>query len=142
MNISFRCRSGIWTAAAFALAAQLTLQPPATAQSPQASPPAATLPSEPARLAQIPIAAPTTPAPVQSAPAAPQPAVEPAQLISLTLPRDLSPWGMFLAADIVVKAVMVGLAFASLLTWTIWFAKAIELLVARRRLRAVDRSSR
>jgi biopolymer transport protein ExbB len=42
---------------------------------------------------------------------------------------------MFLAADIVVKAVMVGLAFASLLTWTIWFAKAIELLVARRRLR-------
>ena len=48
--------------------------------------------------------------------------------ISLTLPRDLSPWGMFMAADIVVKAVMVGLAFASLLTWTIWFAKAIELL--------------
>jgi biopolymer transport protein ExbB len=72
---------------------------------------------------------------VQSAPAAPQPAAEPAQPISLTLPRDLSPWGMFLAADIVVKAVMVGLAFASLLTWTIWFAKAIELLVARRRLR-------
>ena len=55
--------------------------------------------------------------------------------ISLTLPRDLSPWGMFVAADIVVKAVMVGLAFASLLTWTIWFAKAIELLAARRRLR-------
>jgi len=40
-----------------------------------------------------------------------------------------------MAADIVVKAVMVGLAFASVLTWTIWFAKAIELLVARLRLR-------
>jgi biopolymer transport protein ExbB len=53
-----------------------------------------------------------------------------------TLPRDLSPWGMFLAADIVVKAVMVGLAFASVLTWTIWFAKAIELVAARRRLQA------
>ncbi|MDQ0349957.1 hypothetical protein J2S76_004413, partial [Ancylobacter vacuolatus] len=29
------------------------------------------------------------------------------------LPHDLSPWGMFLAADWVVKAVMIGLAFAS-----------------------------
>jgi biopolymer transport protein ExbB len=42
---------------------------------------------------------------------------------------------MFMAADIVVKAVMLGLAFASVLTWTIWLAKAIELLSARRRLR-------
>lgn len=56
--------------------------------------------------------------------------------ILLKLPRDLTPWGMFLAADIVVKAVMVGLAFASVLTWTIWFAKALELLAARWRLRA------
>jgi len=54
----------------------------------------------------------------------------------LKLPRDLSPWGMFLAADIVVKAVMVGLAFASVLTWTIWLAKAIELMQARARMRA------
>ncbi len=46
---------------------------------------------------------------------------------ALTLPRDLSPWGMFMAADIVVKAVMVGLAFASVLTWTIWLAKLLEL---------------
>jgi biopolymer transport protein ExbB len=56
--------------------------------------------------------------------------------IALKLPRDLSPWGMFLAADIVVKLVMIGLAFASLLTWTIWLAKAIELLLARRQMRA------
>ena len=56
--------------------------------------------------------------------------------VTFELPRDLSPWGMFLAADIVVKAVMVGLAFASVLTWTIWLAKAIELMLARRRLRA------
>jgi biopolymer transport protein ExbB len=55
--------------------------------------------------------------------------------VSFELPRDLSPWGMFMAADIVVKAVMVGLAFASVLTWTIWLAKAIELVGARRRLR-------
>src|SRR4249919_4398603 len=55
--------------------------------------------------------------------------------VLLKLPRDLSPWGMFMAADIVVKAVMVGLAFASVLTWTIWFAKAIELMFARRNMR-------
>src|SRR5262245_54284353 len=56
--------------------------------------------------------------------------------IALKLPRDLSPWGMFMAADIVVKSVMVGLVFASVLTWTIWFAKAIELMMARRHMRA------
>jgi biopolymer transport protein ExbB len=56
--------------------------------------------------------------------------------ILLKLPRDLSPWGMFMAADIVVKAVMIGLVFASVLTWTIWFAKALELMNARRRLAA------
>ncbi len=56
--------------------------------------------------------------------------------VVLKLPRDLSPWGMFMAADIVVKAVMIGLVFASVLTWTIWFAKAIELMIARRRMRA------
>ncbi len=56
--------------------------------------------------------------------------------VILKLPRDLSPWGMFMAADIVVKAVMIGLAFASVLTWTIWFAKAVELMMARRRMRA------
>jgi biopolymer transport protein ExbB len=49
------------------------------------------------------------------------------------LPRNLSPWGMFLNADIVVKAVMVGLALASLVTWTVWLAKTIELRSARRR---------
>jgi biopolymer transport protein ExbB len=54
------------------------------------------------------------------------------------LPRNLSPWGMFLNADIVVKAVMIGLALASLMTWTVWLSKTIELrratAAARRRL--------
>jgi biopolymer transport protein ExbB len=40
---------------------------------------------------------------------------------------------MFLEADIVVKVVMVGLAFASLVTWTIYLAKSIELFAAKRR---------
>jgi len=38
-------------------------------------------------------------------------------------------------ADIVVKAVMIGLVFASVLSWTIWLAKSLELLLARRRMR-------
>src|SRR3954469_790675 len=49
--------------------------------------------------------------------------------------RELSPWSMFLSADILVKAVMIGLAFASLVTWTIFIAKVIELAVAQRRLK-------
>jgi biopolymer transport protein ExbB len=50
-----------------------------------------------------------------------------------TLPRDLSPWGMFLNADAVVKAVMLGLVFASFVAWTIWLAKTLELWSAKRR---------
>ena len=51
------------------------------------------------------------------------------------LPQDLSPWGMFLHADTIVKAVMIGLAAASLVTWTVWVAKSIELLGARAAVR-------
>src|SRR5262249_47115351 len=64
-----------------------------------------------------------------AAPAAPAPAAVPAAL----LPHDLSPWSMFLSADIVVQAVMVGLLLASLLTWTVWLAKTVELLAKKRR---------
>jgi len=52
------------------------------------------------------------------------------------LPRDLSPWGMFMNADVVVKVVMFGLVIASIVTWTVWLAKTIELLKARRQVRA------
>ncbi|WP_287028947.1 tonB-system energizer ExbB [Pseudomonas sp. UBA6310] len=51
------------------------------------------------------------------------------------LPHDLSPWGMFQNADVIVKGVMIGLAIASVITWTIWIAKGLELLRAKRRLR-------
>lgn len=58
------------------------------------------------------------------------------------LPRNLSPWGMFVSADIVVKAVMVGLACASLVTWTVWLAKTFELrrksALAIQRTRALE----
>src|SRR5579863_9364422 len=52
------------------------------------------------------------------------------------LPRDLSPWGMFLSADPLVKAVLIGLAFASVVTWTVWLAKTVELVMARGRVNA------
>jgi biopolymer transport protein ExbB len=55
------------------------------------------------------------------------------------IPHELSPLAMFLAADVVVKGVMIGLAAASVATWTVLIAKTIELGLARRRLaRAVE----
>ena len=51
------------------------------------------------------------------------------------LPRDLTPWGMFMNADEVVKAVLIGLAFASVVTWTVWLAKTVEIVFAKRRVR-------
>src|SRR5262249_36724137 len=56
------------------------------------------------------------------------------------LPRDLSPWGMFMSADVVVKIVMVGLVIASIVTWTVWLAKTIELMKGRRQARAALRA--
>jgi biopolymer transport protein ExbB len=69
--------------------------------------------------------------------AAPSPANTPTLPVigSGHLPRDLSPWSMFMNADILVQAVILGLAFASLVTWSVWLAKTIELHLARSRLK-------
>lgn len=48
------------------------------------------------------------------------------------LPHDLSPIGMYQAADWVVKAVMIGLAFASVVTWTVFVVKLLEIFFAGR----------
>jgi biopolymer transport protein ExbB len=71
------------------------------------------------------------------APAGNVPAASPIVPLTATgfLPRDLSPWGMFLNADIVVKAVMVGLVFASIVTWTVWLVKSYELFIAKKQAR-------
>ncbi len=113
----------------------------------------ATAPAAPAAAEQnaatpaAPAAAPTAD-PVPAAPAAaptadPVPAAAPADETGVVLEEDntlgmahdLSPWGMYQNADRVVKAVMIGLAIASIITWTIWIAKGFELLGAKRRLR-------
>jgi len=49
--------------------------------------------------------------------------------------RDLSPWSMFMSADIIVKGVIIGLIFASLATWTVTIAKTVELSVLQGRVR-------
>ena len=47
--------------------------------------------------------------------AAPVPALAQDNVVATAaLPRDLSPWGMYLNADPVVKAVLIGLVFASM----------------------------
>lgn len=47
--------------------------------------------------------------------------------------HDLSPMGMYHAADIVVKSVMIGLLLASVLTWAIWLFKTVQLVLTRRK---------
>ena len=76
----------------------------------------------------------TDPALATDAPAADEPQVLEADN-TLGMAHDLSPWGMYQNADIIVKIVMIGLAIASIITWTIWIAKGYELMAAKRRLR-------
>ncbi|WP_409309382.1 tonB-system energizer ExbB [Pseudomonas putida] len=126
--------SRAWRAIA-ALTLSLVLAPVAMADEPTtnaATPAAATAPATPA-------AAPAdAPAPDATAsnPAAADPSVQAlVEDTSLGMAHDLSPWGMYKNADIVVKIVMIGLAIASIITWTIWIAKGFELMGAKRRLR-------
>jgi biopolymer transport protein ExbB len=98
------------------------------------------------------VAAPTNAAPIA---AAPSPQAEPASaapanlppsprgstsadgtVIVAPLPDAMSPVSMFMQADIVVKAVMIGLALASVATWTVLLVKMIQLRTARRAARA------
>ncbi|HEF0699521.1 TPA: tol-pal system-associated acyl-CoA thioesterase [Salmonella enterica] len=48
---------------------------------------------------------------------------------------DLSVWGMYQHADIVVKCVMIGLILASVVTWAIFFSKSVEFFSQKRRLK-------
>ena len=85
--------------------APVAQQAPAVSQPPAALPPAAAAPSD----------------------AVATPAEREAKLLKASTAelKELSPWTMFKSADVVVKAVMIGLAFASLVTWTIFIAKMI-----------------
>ncbi|QIO34628.1 tonB-system energizer ExbB [Bradyrhizobium sp. 1(2017)] len=114
-----------------------TQTPPAPVQS------AAPAPAGPAPVAPA-VTQPSAPAPSDSATTAP--ASPPATVSTTAKPdaataaapamKELSPWVMFQSADVVVKAVMIGLAFASLMTWTVFIAKSVELSVASTKLRS------
>lgn len=127
------------TADAFRLSAALfglaLLTTPATAADPAPAVPAtmattaAPAPAAPAATTAT-APAPATPTTL-AATSAPAPAVATARM----LPPDLSPLNMFLGADIVVKLVIILLGLASVITWTIWLAKTLELRSAGRRER-------
>jgi len=124
--------------AALVASAMLSAGGVSAQEQPAGNPPIVETPAPPAAAAPapaMPVQAPANAQPIAvGAPAAGGPAP------SLTLPHDLSPWGMFMAADIVVKAVMLGLAFASLVTWTIWVAKSLEILGGKLRARRAARA--
>jgi len=112
---------------------------PAPADAPLA--PAATSPTaQPSATSGVAPAAESSPA-NGGAPSAnaPTPAAAPppgeTTISTAELPQDLSSWGMFVHADIIVKLVMIGLAIASLVTWTVWLAKWLELRSARTAVR-------
>ena len=128
-------RPRAWSAVA-ALLLSLMLAPIsafADAQAP-ATPAAAAAPADHAAPAVAPAA--TDPAQAVPADALGEDAPEVLEADNtLGMAHDLSPWGMYQNADIIVKAVMIGLAIASIITWTIWIAKGFELMGAKRRLR-------
>jgi len=115
----------------------LLLVSPTSAQQPSAAPAAQQAPvlSQPATVPAPSAAVPSAPGPAASDTTAVVPADAGGKPLKSTGLHELSPWSMFLSADILVKAVMIGLAFASLMTWTIFIAKMIELSVVQRKLR-------
>jgi len=127
---------------------------PAPDAAPTASPATAPVAVEPAPVVTPETSAPEAVAPAATEPANAVPAVAPAveaapavaQELELdaehdaNLPHDLSPWGMFMAADMVVKGVMIGLLLASIATWTVWLAKTLELFGAKRRIKGTLRT--
>ena len=114
------------------------------------APRAQTVPIVPPSAVAAPTTAPspdTAATPVPPGPTETAPAAEPAEaggraVIQAVAPgaHELSPWTMFVNADLLVKVVMAGLALASVITWTILVAKTLELGLARRGLaRAIGR---
>lgn len=123
--------------------AQTTVPAPSGETAPATQQTTPVQPAEPAAAPSAPAA--QSPAPAESASPADQASPIQPSLVGqepqqsgtpqqrTDIPHNLSPWGMFMAADWVVKGVMIGLTFASLITWTVWVAKSIELAGARLR---------
>jgi biopolymer transport protein ExbB len=141
-NADARARAGVglrlW---AWRLVTIVMLGTPVVAWAQTAPPGATELPAAPPVEPTVPPVEPSAAAPPVELPSAsPTPPVDAASpsvaMQSPVGPVDLTPWGMYLNADPIVKGVLIGLLFASVVTWTIWLAKTIEILNARRRVRA------
>ena len=127
---------------------QAPVQARPSAPAPVAAQPVPVAPATAVQPGGVAAPAPSTAAPVAAAPVAAPPATEaaiapaseagPKAGIAPAM-KELSPWVMFMSADIIVKAVMIGLAFASLVTWTVFIAKSVELSVASTKLRSALR---
>ncbi|WP_183247340.1 tonB-system energizer ExbB [Bradyrhizobium sp. cir1] len=123
------------------VSAQTQTQPAAPAPAQSKAQPAAPAPAAaPSATAPAPVTAPVAAPAAPSAAAAPTasaPTAAKSEAVSVApAMKELSPWVMFMSADVIVKAVMIGLAFASLMTWTVLIAKSIELSVASAKLRS------
>jgi len=108
---------------------------PTTSTPAQSSPAAVATPAPQSPPPQIQAPAPSESAPPARAAEPGAPAAGGPSIGGDLLPRQLSYTRMFLDADWVVKAVMIGLAFASLVSWTVWLAKTWELARGRREVR-------
>jgi biopolymer transport protein ExbB len=134
MNMSLSSR--VTTFAVISALAMLSLAAPSSAQ--QSTAPAAPVAQQAPAVSQPPAALPQAAAPAAPSDAVATPAEREAKLLKAATAelKELSPWTMFKSADVVVKAVMIGLAFASLVTWTIFIAKMVELAVVQRKVRS------
>lgn len=128
--------SRVTTFAVISALAMLSLAAPLSAQ--QSTTPAPLAQQQAPAVSQPPAALPQAAAPAAPSDAAATPAEREAKLLKAATAelKELSPWTMFKSADVVVKAVMIGLAFASLVTWTIFIAKMLELTVVQRKVRS------
>ena len=110
--------SRVTTFAVISALAMLSLAAPSSAQQ-STTPAAAPVAQQQApAVSQPPAALPQAAAPAAPSDAAATPAEREAKLLKAATAelKELSPWTMFKSADVVVKAVMIGLAFASLVT--------------------------
>jgi biopolymer transport protein ExbB len=128
--------------AALTIASLLSISPVSLSMIPVAlaqQPAAPSQPSAPSAVTVMP--QPQAIAGTEAPPAAPPEAA--ARSLRTAVPglHELSPWSMFLSADIVVKGVIIGLVFASLVTWTVFIAKTIELSALKGRLRKALRKT-
>jgi biopolymer transport protein ExbB len=133
--------SGHWPIAAWTLCLGVALLTsvanPVLAQ-PAAGPAVAASPLPVVAPAPVVQSAPSIAPPSAQNAAEPGPVAAPSEAVAVpasTLPHDLSFSSMFLDATPVVKGVILALVLASLVTWTVWLAKALELGASRRSLR-------